>query len=127
MSHMAALILRANIGLNETNNNNDSEATEVACRVHASWSSADERNISVKTKWDNSRLHDEVNVIIIKLPDMDLIFFYFFASPCFVLFFSDSLVLLAMHCGSKLTSSILRWLAHWLLTTRRFNEGTSTT
>lgn len=60
MSHMAALILRANIGLNETNNNNDSEATEVACRVHASWSSADERNISVKTKWDNSRLHDEL-------------------------------------------------------------------
>lgn len=82
MSHMAALILRANIGLNETNNNNDSEATEVACRVHASWSSADERNISVKTKWDNSRLHDEVNVIIIKLPDMDLIFFFF----CFSLF-----------------------------------------
>ncbi|XP_059352778.1 DENN domain-containing protein Crag-like isoform X4 [Daphnia carinata] len=60
MSHMAALILRANIGLNETNNNNDSEATEVACRVHASWSSADERNISVKTKWDNARLHDEL-------------------------------------------------------------------
>lgn len=81
MSHMAALILRANIGLNETNNNNDSEATEVACRVHASWSSADERNISVKTKWDNSRLHDEVNVIIIKLPDMDFIFYFFLLLP----------------------------------------------
>lgn len=61
MSHMAALILRANLGLNETNNNNDSEAADVTCRINPSWSSADEKNISVKTKWDNTKLHDEVS------------------------------------------------------------------
>jgi hypothetical protein len=61
MSHMAALILRANLGLNETNNNNDSEAANVTCRINPSWSSADEKNISVKTKWDNTKLHDEVS------------------------------------------------------------------
>ncbi|XP_046446336.1 DENN domain-containing protein 4C-like isoform X6 [Daphnia pulex] len=60
MSHMAALILRANLGLNETNNNNDSEAANVTCRINPSWSSADEKNISVKTKWDNTKLHDEL-------------------------------------------------------------------
>ncbi len=59
MSHMAALILRANVGLNE-NNNNDSGAVEGPSRINSSWSAADERNISVKTKWDNSKLHDEV-------------------------------------------------------------------
>lgn len=95
MSHMAALILRANIGLNETNNNNDTESTEVVCRVHPSWSSADERNITVKTKWDNSRLHDEVNVLIK------------FAGLIYLSIF-DSLVFLAMRCGSRRMNNILR-------------------
>lgn len=61
MSHMAALILRANVGLNENNNNNHSGAVDGVSRINPSWTSADERNIVIRTKWDNSRLHDEVS------------------------------------------------------------------
>lgn len=57
MSHVAALILHANVALNETNQNDE---TEVSSRIDSSWASADERNVSIKTKWDNPRLHDEV-------------------------------------------------------------------
>lgn len=62
MSHMASLILRANVGLNENNNNNDGGVADGVSRINPSWSAADERNISVKTKWDNSKLHDEVRL-----------------------------------------------------------------
>lgn len=53
---MAALILRANIALNETSNSQ----ADGAQRVDSSWNIADERNVSIKTQWDNVKLHDEV-------------------------------------------------------------------
>lgn len=56
VSHMAALILRANIALNETSNSQ----ADGAQRVDSSWNIADERNVSIKTQWDNVKLHDEV-------------------------------------------------------------------
>jgi len=62
VSHIGSLILGANIGLNETSNNNNAEESDVsiASRIHSSWLSADERNVSIKTLWDNPRLHDEI-------------------------------------------------------------------
>ena len=73
LSHMPALILNANAGLNQTNSNNDKATTENGTENHQeekenpqqtmidpAWSAADERNVIVKTLWDNPRLHDEV-------------------------------------------------------------------
>ena len=70
---MPALILNANAGLNQTNSNNDKATTENGTENHQeekensqqtmidpAWSAADERNVIVKTLWDNPRLHDEV-------------------------------------------------------------------
>lgn len=57
MSHVAALILHANVGLNENEQNSQ---TGDSTRIDSSWAAADERNVSIKTKWDNPRLHDEV-------------------------------------------------------------------
>jgi len=57
MSHMAALILKANVGLNAAPSNCEND---VKNRIDSSWMSADERNVSIKTKWDNPIAHDEV-------------------------------------------------------------------
>lgn len=56
VSHMTSLILKASIALNETSTN-QAEGTP---RIDSSWNSADERNVSIRTQWDNSKLHDEV-------------------------------------------------------------------
>lgn len=62
-SHIVALCLKANVGLNV--NKDDQPEGENGCQhpdIHPSWASADERNISVKTKWDNPLLHDEARI-----------------------------------------------------------------
>ena len=59
VSHIGSLILGANVGLNETSGNEET-CVPIADRIHPSWLSADERNVSIKTMWDNPRLHDEV-------------------------------------------------------------------
>ena len=58
MSHMAALILKANVGLNAAADNSPED--DGKNRIDSSWMSADERNVSIKTKWDNPIVHDEV-------------------------------------------------------------------
>lgn len=60
---MTSLILKANIALNETTNNQD----EGIPRVDSSWSAADERNVLIKTHWDNVKLHDEVFLFILSI------------------------------------------------------------
>jgi len=99
VSHIGSLILGANVGLNETNNNNNSDEREVsvASRIHASWISADERNVSIKTMWDNPRIHEEV--FCIKITST-------FYSVYFICIFRSGL--LVIHCGSKPKNSSQR-------------------
>ena len=53
---MAALSLKANVALNSSSKDNE----EAKVQIHSSWSLADDRNVSLRTKWDNPLLHDEV-------------------------------------------------------------------
>ena len=66
VSHLAGLALRASVGLNAAGHegvtnplHNDHPAA-----IHPSWVSADERNVFVKTRWDNPSLHDEVGILL---------------------------------------------------------------
>lgn len=70
LSHLPGLVLKANVGLNESATSEDGqnhqeeeiEGNRSKTQMDPAWSAADERNVTVKTLWDNTRHHDEVKI-----------------------------------------------------------------
>ena len=150
MSHMAALILKANVGLNAAASSCEND---IKNRIDSSWMSADERNVSIKTKWDNPILHDEVRSILLLNYFISIYYSanYFillekidcYWSICLYLFKFDWCAItkfiiptktncfeiisrlgrLAIPYGDKQMNNVLLWSALWLLNINLFLGG----